>query len=313
MSSPDIKVIFLLSYDYEYIKNSLPCIYAEATKILVSIDVNRVSWAGNKYEFDETIIDWIREYDSESKIQFFEDNFFVPENTPMQNETRQRQLSADYLGKGGWTIQLDVDEYFIDFDKFVKLLISKNKYLVNPEKYPIAIAVNWLTLFKKDLNGYFFIDRTKTVLKIATNNPKYQYARNLFYKTYYTRFILIHQSWAREEKEIVLKVNNWGHKGDIINPDEYIEFWKSININNYKSVLNFSPFNPKSDFPCLGYIKCKTIAELIKNFKNIPFKLDRLYLAKKNLIQSLLCFDFLKAIHKYYVKLLSANSYNSSK
>jgi hypothetical protein len=130
----EIKIIFLLAYDFELVKLSLPCVYNHADKILFSIDINRTSFAGNKYYFDENFINWIKEYDTESKITIYEDNFYQSNLTVMECETRQRQMSADYLGEGGWTIQLDVDEYFINFKSFVTFLETKSNYLIDPKK-----------------------------------------------------------------------------------------------------------------------------------------------------------------------------------
>lgn len=297
MSSPDIKVIFLLSYDYEYIKNSLPCIYAEATKILISIDVNRVSWAGNKYEFDETIIEWIKEYDSESKIQFFEDNFYVPENTPMQNETRQRQLSADYLGKGGWTIQLDVDEYFIDFDSFVTFLNKLPiKYLKDPAKNKIVITANWLNLFKKDENGYFVVSKPLSPIRIATNFPYYAVARDNKALTLFTTFIIIHNTWARSKEEILFKINNWGHKNDFDTKAFYFK-WLNLSQINFKTYINFNPIHPYNTLGNLEYIKVKNISSLINHFKTNKPKINKPIIFKKNFIQKL---KYYFQIHEYY-------------
>ena len=36
----EIKIIFLLAYDFELVKLSLPCVYNHADKILFSIDIN---------------------------------------------------------------------------------------------------------------------------------------------------------------------------------------------------------------------------------------------------------------------------------
>lgn len=309
MSSPEIKVIFLLSYDYEFIKYSLPLVYSESTKILISIDKNRISWTGNKYTFDESIIDWIKSFDIENKVTFFQENFYVPKNTPMENETRQRQMSADFLIKGGWTIQLDVDEYFINFKSFVDFLKSKSKYLIDPEKNQITVASNWIILFKQDLNGFFIIAGSKFSLRIATNFPVYSNARNVKCKTIFTRTIILHQSFARGYYDIKAKVENWGHANDILNPKEYIEFWDSINSENYKKVRNFSPFNPKTDFKKLEYLPAKSIKDLISYYEIMNLKQSFWYILRKNLVQTILNLPLSRTLYNYINELLYRRTY----
>ena len=102
-----IKVCFLLSYDYAFVKYSLPCVYPYADSITFSIDRNRTSWSGNQYKFDESIIDWIKAYDTEQKIRIYEDDFYVPGKTAMENDTRQRNKTAEFMGKGGWHLQIE--------------------------------------------------------------------------------------------------------------------------------------------------------------------------------------------------------------
>jgi hypothetical protein len=293
----EIKIIFLLAYDFELVKLSLPCVYNHADKILFSIDINRTSFAGNKYYFDENFINWIKEYDTESKITIYEDNFYQSNLTVMECETRQRQMSADYLGEGGWTIQLDVDEYFINFKSFVTFLETKSNYLIDPKNNRIAISSNWIVMYKQDENGFFMIKDSKFPLKIATNYPKYTIARNLHCKSIYTRSFMLHQSWARSIEEIETKVKNWSHASDIKNPTEYLEFYKSINIENYKSVIDFAPLKPKSIFKRLDYIPIKNANELITYFEKIDPKESSFYIFRKNFIQWFLNVNILKTIY----------------
>mgnify|MGYP007128966661 CR=1 FL=1 len=48
-----IAVGFLIAYDYEYLKYSLPCVYNSADKIILAIDSNRNTLTGNNFQFDE--------------------------------------------------------------------------------------------------------------------------------------------------------------------------------------------------------------------------------------------------------------------
>src|SRR5690349_10266607 len=110
-----IKVGFCVSYDWVLLKRSLPRVYGQADKICLSIDKNRRSWTGTPYVFDEDAFrSWISSVDVQNKIDVYEDDFALSNLSAMENDTRQRNLMAKRLGKGGWHIQVDSDEYFLD-------------------------------------------------------------------------------------------------------------------------------------------------------------------------------------------------------
>src|SRR6478609_4788130 len=114
-----IKVGFCIAYDWYLLEYSLPLIYDASDTICLSIDANRTSWSGLKYSFDEEGFHaLINRIDAKRKIQSLEENFHNASLTPMQNEIRQRNRMADFMGEGGWHIQLDCDEYFIDYEGF---------------------------------------------------------------------------------------------------------------------------------------------------------------------------------------------------
>ena len=41
-----------MSYDYEFLKQSLPLSYKNADKIVLTLDENYNTWSGNKFEVD---------------------------------------------------------------------------------------------------------------------------------------------------------------------------------------------------------------------------------------------------------------------
>src|SRR5262245_14657349 len=139
----EIKVAFCAAYDWYFLKHSLPPVYKEADLILIAIDKDRISWAGKKFAIDEkAFADFLREIDTEGKIRLYEDDFHQPDLTPMENEVRQRNLMAKAMGEGGWHLQLDSDEYFVDFSGFVNYL--KNLSVSRP----INVVCPLLILFK---------------------------------------------------------------------------------------------------------------------------------------------------------------------
>ena len=276
-----IKVGFCVAYDWYLLKESLPLVYSHADKICLSIDKDRISWSRNKYEINnEEFYTYVREIDQEQKIIIYEDDFHQTGLTSMQNEVRQRKLIAERLGKGGWHIQIDTDEYFLNFKKFSDFLRAKQF------KYNINIVCPWITLYKKNEHGYFVVktDSFENIdfIQIATNNPTYEYGRRNGYFNYYTNFFILHQSWARDESEIKTKIENWGHNKDF-NTTTYFEKWKNLTPENYEEYINFHPTNPKS-WQGLEYIKTKNINELIAFCKQKALPISSLKLALKNSI-----------------------------
>ena len=137
-----IQVGFLVSYDYELLKNAIPQVYKESDTIFLAIDKDRKTWNGNSFEIKEDFFQWINVFDVDAKIEIYEDQFYCPELTAMQCEVRERKLLGEKMGIGNWLIQLDADEYFLDFKKF------ESKYTVNGEKLDITFkGIQWNSPF----------------------------------------------------------------------------------------------------------------------------------------------------------------------
>ena len=186
--------------------------------------------------------------------------------SPIDLDTRQRNMLAEKLGKGGWHIQIDSDEYPVDFKELTSFL-RKHKYLLkNPEKTPVNFFVKFITLFKQTEEGFFVISPYTEPCFLITNQPNYINAR--FPKNDFHIVLdsyIIHQSWARDEEEILKKITNWGHKNDF-DTKNFFDFWKNLNEDNYSSLQNFHPLNP-ADWKSVKFIKAKNIEEAIDFFR----------------------------------------------
>lgn len=259
-----IKVGMLVSYDYEFIKTSLPYLYPHADLIVFCIDKDRISWAGNKYDFDESFLLWLKDFDRDGKMKIYEDDFHIPNLSPIENDNRQRNMLAGFMGEGGWHVQMDSDEYFYNFGEFAQMLRSRNDLLLQPEKQKIDIGAFLVTIYRQVENGYLFIDDCVETLVMATNYPEYIAARRSKHKVIYTHHYVFHQSWARDEEEIRFKVDNWGHTTDL-DVNKFYHSWQSLNAENYKTVKNFHPIKP-GRWKSLSFIEGRNIQEFITNF-----------------------------------------------
>lgn len=276
-----IKVGFLVSYDFKYLYQSIPLVYNDADLIVLAVDKERLTWSGNPLVIDPDFFEWVQKFDVLKKIVVYEDSFFVPENTPAQNDTRERNLLAKAMGEGGWHIQIDSDEYFNDFKSFTDFLKERNNLLQNPEANPVEIHVQWITLFKKVEGGFLYVKDSLDAIEVATNVPKYKYMRATRHsKKIITKYILLHQSWARDDDEIYTKITNWSHRDDSDNL-AFFEFWKKINLTNYKEFTNLHENDP-TKWNSLGFIAEDEIYSLKLTIS--AFDLFKLKL-KKKLIQ----------------------------
>ena len=129
-----IQTGFLVSYDYEKLKKSIPPVYEKSDEIFLALDHENRTWTGTKFEIDDAFFAWIDTFDVDKKITIYRDDFYIPELSPIDNDSRERTLLSEKMGIGNWLVQVDADEIFLDFDKFVETLRKYDHFLDNPEK-----------------------------------------------------------------------------------------------------------------------------------------------------------------------------------
>lgn len=256
-----IKVGYLVSYDYQYIFNSLKLTYALADKIVLCYDKDFKTWSGNTFEIPNSFFEKIKNLDTENKIFFYSDVFYVAGKTPMELDTRQRQMLGNFMGKGGWHLQIDSDEYAYDFEKMVTFLKANTFLLRNPKKTPIDFLAKWIVLFKQDQNGFYIIKPFKETCFLITNYPEYIYSRKTNAPFIILDYYVIHQSWARDENEIFTKLNNWSHKDDF-DVNLFFENWKNLSKENHKDFTNFHPLT-QSTWENLEYVEAENVEDFI--------------------------------------------------
>jgi hypothetical protein len=285
-----IKVGFCVSYDWEFLKYSLPRVYNDADIICLALDKDRHSWKCNPYEFDnDAFYSFVKNIDTQNKIEIYEDDFSIPELNSRENCNRHRTMIAERMGKGGWHIQVDSDEYFLDFSNFVKEL---NKIHKNPTGYefPINVCCPFIPVFKKLKEGYLLVNfgnKNPEIIPMATSKPNYERARQNGYFNMYTKSYVIHDTWARSEEEMKYKIDNWGHASEELNADKiriaYFNLWKTVDQYNCQYLNNFHPASP-SVWGSLDFIKANNTEELIQNIVLPNFPLSNFQLKLKNSI-----------------------------
>jgi hypothetical protein len=269
MKEKTIKVGFCVSYDWMLLKKSIPPIYKEADTICLSIDKNRKTWNGQSYAFDEVAFrDFICTVDIEKKIDIYEDEFFIPQFSAMENDTNQRLLMAKRMGTGGWHIQIDSDEYFLNFRNFVSRLKTINNKPTGNEK-PLNVCVLCIPLIKRLSSGFLYVDfknKTPETFPVATTRPAYVRARLSGHFNIIIPEYVIHETWARSDDDLWHKINNWGHSSEELDGEKrklsYYNLWKSLDDFNFHYVNNFHPAIAET-WPALQYMEADSVEELL--------------------------------------------------
>ncbi|MBF4472478.1 hypothetical protein [Flavobacterium sp. HJJ] len=274
-----IHVGFLLSYDYDKLKNSIPLVYEESDAIFIAVDKDFRTWSGEIFDVDEKFFDWLKLYDVQNKVTIYRDDFYVSELSAIENDNRERHMLSLKMGIGNWLIQVDSDEYFINFKKFVADLRKYDSFLDNPEKNQIQIAAFLINMFKYTDDGLLYINKVTRGL-MATNYPSYKVARNTRKRIIYTSNVIWHETLARTEEEIEFKLKNWGHN-DEVNIVSFMNKWKLVNKTNYKKMRGFFYIEPEK-WNKLDFIEGDSIDVIIKNFDGQKLIPSSFYILKKN-------------------------------
>lgn len=273
-----IHVGFLLSYDYELLKNALPRVYDDSDAIFLAIDKSRRTWNGAIFSIEESFFKWISTFDTENKIIIYEDEFYIHSFTPMECEVRERKLLAEKMGIGNWLIQLDADEYFLDFKKFVITLKSYNNFLNDPQNNQIQISTFLINLYKQVDGGLLYVDGASKCMT-ATNYPDYKVGRNTRKRIIYTQHLLFHETLSRNLEDLEFKFNNWGHKNEF-NPF-FLDKWKSADKENYLTLRDLFYLEPHR-WKKLAFVEGLTLNEWIQNFNSKNFAPSSFFILKKN-------------------------------
>ncbi|MGH2667329.1 hypothetical protein [Flavobacterium sp.] len=274
-----IQVGFLVSYDYDLLKNAIPQVYKEADTIFLAIDKDRKTWNGGSFVIEDEFFQWIKETDTDHKIEIYEDNFYRPELTTMDCEVRERKMLSEKMGIGNWLIQIDADEYFLDFAAFIKDLRKYDSYLDNPSENPIQIGCFLTHLYKYTDDGILYVENLTRVL-LATNYPNYKVGRKSKERVIYTDKILLHECLSRTEEQLAFKLENWGHNVQINN--SFFDKWKSVNQDNYKEMEDFYYIEPET-WKTLGYMPTKNIGEMQRFVSSSKaLKISKSFLLSKN-------------------------------
>jgi len=234
-----ICAISLLAYDYEFLLKTLPAYLNQVDVVILGLDRQRLTWAGNKFEIPDIFFEQLKELDTEQKIKIVEDDFFVEGSNPRDLDTRERNILSTHAPTGSWLLSVDADEYLLNADDLIGFLrgfADEN----------VCLFGNWITLFKQSGKNMFVIENEPETLErfpLATMKSNiFNYCRNTPQRIVFTSTCAIHFSWARTREELERKLLNWTHRDDF-KVDEFIQKWESLNESTYKEFIDFHPFD----------------------------------------------------------------------
>ena len=277
-----IHVGFLLSYDYELLKSSIPPCYAAADRIFLARDRHLRTWNGRQFDIEPGFYDWLKELDVDHKIELYEDDFYVAALSTMENDTRERTMLAQRMGIGNWLIQVDSDEYFLDFAKFVADLRRYDHFLDDPEKHKIQIFAFWLIIYKHTEHGILIVDEPMKSA-FATNFPNYKAARRTNERVIYVDSLVLHDSVARSESELRFKLENWSHNVNV--NAGFLSKWLAVNEANWQTMSDFYYIEPER-WKRLKFVPTKSLGEMGRMMATSPaFRITPSFLRRKNLGQ----------------------------
>jgi hypothetical protein len=256
-----IAIGILLAYDYAYLYQSLPLVYGAADKIVLTIDSQRKTLTGQSFEVVDKFFTWVSTFDTACKVSWLEQPFYQEGLNPTEVIMNMRNAMLQAMQPADWYVQLDADEYFLDFPGFVQFLQA-----LPPSAKPQLVQCNWKTIFKKVAGGYLLIGGKAETVPIAINLPENTSERShrdatLIQAPQY----ILHQSWARSPEEIWQKINNWSHSRDF-DGKKFYRFWTRVNAFNYRYVRYFHPIHAPI-WPFLEMVKGENVEALICYFQ----------------------------------------------
>ena len=233
--------ISLISYDSEYLPDSIAKYYDFVDEIVLGLDKDRISWSNNSFKFDENKL-WkdLKTLDVKNKIEVIEENFH-PSKIAIENDNYERNFLKDKCTHD-WIFSIDADEELVNAKHFF------NNFVPLMEKYydKVDWMFTWLTPWKEIEDKTLVIANEDNTLHreapqgfVTHKNNTFRYARwTNNTRQMLTPLVVLHWSLCRTEKNLKQKINNIGHS-DIAKEDPFFQNWKHTDLKNWDQLKNF--------------------------------------------------------------------------
>lgn len=234
-------VISLISYDAEYLPESIRSYYDYVDEIVLGLDEDRITWSGNKFSFNESkLYQELKQIDYDEKISILEHNFHSSK-IALENDNFERNYLKSHCSHD-WIFSVDADETLLNPKEFFL------RYVPLAEKYhkKTDYSFTWFLPFKEfedcylviaDESGNWFKGDTQGFVTHKDNQFTYcRWTNNK--KIILSPLVILHWSFCRSEQSLNQKINNFGHSDKTPN-DPFFHNWKNVNLDNYTQLRNF--------------------------------------------------------------------------
>lgn len=260
-------VISLISYDAEYLPASIRSYYDYVDEIVLGLDIDRVSWSGNSFSFDEdALFSELSKIDVDGKINVVESNFHRS-SVPIDNDTHERNYLKECC-KYDWVFSFDADEILINAKSFFV------DFLPLVEDYKdVELMFTWFLMYKEVEDGVLIIADESREHLFKKDVQGFTANKNLHTYTYcrwtnatkklMSPLAIAHYSFCRPDNQLTTKVNNFGHSVES-KKDPFYDIQKQVDINNYKQITNFKTSNMGEQWPTLKFVKNSELNSYLK-------------------------------------------------
>lgn len=238
-----------VAYDYRFAWAAIRSYYAIADEIVLGLDIDRISWNGKPFAFDDAEFKrGLKAVDPQGKIKLVEGNFHSQGSAP-DNDTFERNELSKHCTRGNWIVQIDSDELLQNPHEFRAWMLKR--------RGPWLVLGRWTVVFKTFGDDYLVVDKHEDDfwISLATRRQgMYTGCRDTKEFTRQSPLHMLHFSWGRTAEELKQKLESWTHANDF-DTAKWFKFWQGVTLDNYKEFKDFHPiYGP--DCPALRLI-CK--------------------------------------------------------
>jgi hypothetical protein len=237
--------ISLISYDANYLPQSISRYYDYVDEIVLGLDKDRITWSGNSFTFNESEL-WaaLSKLDGDSKISIIEEDFHQSK-VAIENDNYERNFLKSHC-ENDWIISIDADEYLLNAKDFfynycplVERYASKADICMTWAMPYKAIGDDILVIANAD-NSPFFGENQGVM---THKNNTYTYARWTDVSAtganrLLSPLVALHWSLCRPKEDLRQKIHNIGHS-DLVEKDPFYQIWDGVTLNNYQELHNF--------------------------------------------------------------------------
>lgn len=127
---------YLMAADPWWLEDSVLSYYDLVDRIVVSYDINGLSWTGTELPVEECL-QRIRAIDRDGKCDFRPGNFCNLDRPPLDNDSHQRGVALAQATPGAdWVLQLDTDEVALDAAELHSAIMEADRRGAVGVEYP---------------------------------------------------------------------------------------------------------------------------------------------------------------------------------